>query len=266
MNVDVKLGALRFCDDYNLTWEFVQSHNGTLIIRNDKSKWKDKLSCYYMNHNRAIKDWICRNVRHGDVVVDVGANHGEFTVLFSKLADRVIAFEPLLDNYQYLKRTSAANVQVEKFALSNRIGTDTMQVFTDFSMIGYSSFQQPTSIHHRDFSTSPEVVSVISLDTYLQDNPCKIDFLKVDIEGGELNFFKGANKVLGDHRPLIMCEVSDHRTCDFGYRAAEIIEYVAGFGYRWYAFGSDGLTPVDTSAETLSLECLAIPEERSVTL
>jgi Methyltransferase FkbM domain len=68
----------------------------------------------------------------------------------------------------------------------------------------------------------------------------RVDFIKLDVEGAELSFLRGAGRVLsGIHRPVISAEVQDIRTRPWGYAAREIIEFLVQARYCWFALGAD---------------------------
>src|SRR5436190_23666919 len=62
-------------------------------------------------------------VRPGGTAIDVGANQGFFAFAFSRVADRVEAFEPNPDYAAFARRMLGARAQVHQVALSNTIGT-----------------------------------------------------------------------------------------------------------------------------------------------
>ncbi len=82
---------------------------------------------------------------------------------------------------------------------------------------------------------------MITLDDYVRcQGLCRIDLLKVDVEGGERDVFSGAREVLTNLRPMVICEVLDKTTRLWGYPAYEVMERLREFNYDWYDFLSDG--------------------------
>ncbi|HWZ58637.1 MAG TPA: FkbM family methyltransferase, partial [Gemmatimonadaceae bacterium] len=86
--------------------------------------------CWLGTFERAEQDVFARTVRPGDVVYDLGANVGFYTLLAARLAGptgRVVAFEPVPRNLGYLRRHIALNqcenVTVVAAAVSDRSGT-----------------------------------------------------------------------------------------------------------------------------------------------
>lgn len=103
-----------------------------------------------------------------------------------------------------------------------------------------------------------------SLDQWLATHKVNtVDFIKLDVEGGELSVLHGAQRLLESaQRPVILAEVQDVRTQPWGYRAREIITYLSAKGYKWFSLSAEGaLTPLDVRAETFDGNFVACPEE-----
>lgn len=137
-------------------------------------------------------------LRRGDLVVDIGANIGWFTLLSSKIVGKegiVISFEPNPSSFQYLKRSIEKNNlnQVRAFseAISNFDGVSTLQMSP---MPGQDSLA-------RNYGGQNISVQCRKLDTVAQDmDIAKIDLLKVDVEGAEPDVILGAKRLLDERR------------------------------------------------------------------
>lgn len=92
----------------------------------------------------------------------------------------------------------------------------------------------------------------------------RVDFIKLDVEGAELSFLRGAARVLNsDSRPAILAEVQDLRTQPWGYAAREIIKFLSQAGYCWFALDAKGsLQPVSTQSAAYDANLVALPGER----
>lgn len=258
----VRAGADRFCANFGLKPETLPTHNGMYMIQNRVKAWEKNIRAFYMDHDCEKKHYLTKVVKAGDIVLDVGANHGEYSLVFSKLVGKsgsVIAFEPVPDSVEYMRKTLPLNVTVIQTALSDHDGSEDIHVFKDFQMKGYTSLREP-SLNYSDFSVEVKKVGVTTIDSYLKRaGIIKVDFLKVDIEGGELDFLRGATRLLSDMRPKIMIEVSDNRTADFGYKAKEIVEYLQLFGYDLYECDSNSELVVPDFGDKIIKDCVAIP-------
>ena len=75
---------------------------------------------------------------------------------------------------------------------------------------------------------------------------------------------QGAYRTLCASRPVILAEVQDARTRPWGYAAQEIIDFLLGANYRWFALtpGSK-LQPLSTRLKTYDANLVALPAERA---
>jgi Methyltransferase FkbM domain len=92
----------------------------------------------------------------------------------------------------------------------------------------------------------------------------RVDFMKVDIEGAELSFFKGAARILRELRPAVLAEVQDSRTKAWGYTAGDILEFLVALNYRWFRVTeTGGLQPISTNGGRYDANFVALPLERT---
>ena len=125
---------------------------------------------------------VQRLVHPGDIVIDIGANIGYYTLQFAKLvrsAGKVIAFEPDPENFELLRRNveiNGYNITLERRAVSNRSGR--VQLYrSPLNTADHRIFDS------RDGRLSVEV-DAVRLDDYLGDLD-RVNFIKMDIQGAE---------------------------------------------------------------------------------
>jgi FkbM family methyltransferase len=164
-------------------------------------------------------------LRNGEVAVDVGANIGYYTRIISHLVGdtgTVLAFEPFPAAYKLLQLNCSdlPNTKLFPIALSNAEGE------TDFYIRknGDMSSLDPGS-HVKTLS-----VKTSTADSMLAAYP-HIDFIKIDVEGFELEVIRGSRSILETHRPILYFEyiqsyangrcfnVQDFQSllCEYGY-------------------------------------------------
>ena len=132
--------------------------------------------------------------------VDVGCHIGSFLSLLCRYAPRGshVAIEASPEKSEWLKKKFPL-VSVRSVAVGDENGT---AIFSeDIDRPGYSSLNDRELSSH----VNKYEVQVRTLDGLLSDRP-RVDFIKIDIEGGELNALKGATAVVARHRPIIMFE------------------------------------------------------------
>ena len=211
--------------------------------------------------------FVGRLLRPGMTVLDVGAHHGLYTLLASKLVrqkGRVIAFEPSPRERKRLMRhlriNRRRNVTVQPYALAAQSGPADLFV-VEGSQDWCNSLRPPVV----DQRTTKVRVEVNRVDNAIEAlNVRQVDFIKLDVEGAELNFLRGASRILCDFRPVILAEVQDVRTQPWGYAARQIIEFLEDLRYRWFAVTKDGrLEPAPTNNVWCDANLVALPHERA---
>jgi FkbM family methyltransferase len=215
--------------------------------------------------------FFSRFLRAGMTVLDIGAHHGFYTLLASrKVGDtgKVFAFEPSNRERRALHRhiwlNQCKNVTIECVGLGKDETEADFYVVKD-TETGCNSLRPPVI---RGATTSSRV-QIVRLDEWIARHaPDRVDFIKLDVEGGELDVLRGSNNLLEKRpRPIIFIEVQDIRTEPWGYRAKEIIGYLAQKNYAWFSIKDGGLVePLDVSSSDFDGNFVACPEERGVEL
>lgn len=214
----------------------------------------------------AVSTVVSAIVRRGDVCLDIGANFGWFTTLMARLTgtenqSSVHAFEPMPDVFDVLKtnvgiNNSPENVFLNNLALGDAISQVKMHRFNDLPN-GYSSL---SDMGKEDFQTF--IVPMTTLNSYLVENKIEnVDFIKLDVEGAELMFLRGATKLFEQPvPPFFIVEMALGTTEGFGYLPNDLIEFFRRHaGYRFFALDEvnfvlqeiDGFAPEDIGANVL---------------
>ncbi len=152
------------------------------------------------------------HVRDDAVCLDIGANIGLYTLAMAALAPRgtVFAFEPAPGTYELLKENVAVNGldNVEAFNLAVAASSGTVD-FHDVPFFTAGSF----TVEGDSFLTSEVLGSSffrapsVTLDEFVADHGLpRVDFVKIDVEGGELSVLEGAAETLDRHRPVVVLE------------------------------------------------------------
>lgn len=181
-------------------------------------------------------------VNQGDCVLDIGANFGSHTILFSHLtgkSGKVIAFEPVSASFEALEETVRIrarfdNIQLSRSAIGNPASAMENAVVNvpggDFGQASLRIQQAGSWEQQRDIAEYP--VSIVRLDAEEAVQALnRIDFVKVDVEGGELDALRGAERTLTRYQPLLYCEVYEKWTKSFGYAPGDLVAFVRSLGY-----------------------------------
>lgn len=183
----------------------------------------------------------------GDIIFDVGANRGLFTLQFSEIAGpegKVHAFEPVSATFELLHRSvghlrnvilnHCALGDVEVGVILHRPGGDDGQASLRTHQGG--SWQSGVEVH--DFECR-----MMKLDTYAA-HMTRIDFVKCDVEGAEGLVITGAVHVMKRLSPLLFLEVNPQWMRAFDYTAADLFDGLRRCGYDTFYLVTDTVVTV----------------------
>ncbi|MDQ1253737.1 MAG: hypothetical protein QG646_2926 [Euryarchaeota archaeon] len=191
-----------------------------------------------------------RIIKKGNIVFDVGANMGSFTILFSHLVGsqgKVHVFEPVPPTFEKLAKNIARAHKSDRVVL-NRCA------ISDHS--GTTSIRLPASDHteaslKEHTMASWALKTVVSYDCELETldryvslrNISKVDFVKIDVEGAEMLVLIGMQTILkGSTPPILMLEIFVPWIRDFGFTVDDIFSFLDNAGYQIYFIGANKLT------------------------
>lgn len=135
-------------------------------------------------------------IRHGYVVLDIGANIGFYATLLSELVGEkgeVHCFEPDVKNFRHLQNSTKGykNIHINNKAVGSK--TEKIKIYTSKNL----------NVDHRTYK--PEEydkefdIEAISVDEYIKG---KVDFVKMDIQGFEMQAVQGMQKTLSENKEI----------------------------------------------------------------
>ena len=188
--------------------------------------------------------------------IDVGANEGLYSYVLAKLFDRVEAFEPNQAASADLQDYGCPKINLHRVALSRSEGERTLHVpilAHGVVNLGWGSLERETLPPSENVTT--QIVQTRILDSYgFQD----VVFIKIDVEGHELQVLEGAIETIARCRPVILVEIkTTARPAVFSFlkdRQFELFYLLHGK----LTAASDGVTVASASQENF----FAVPSER----
>jgi len=176
---------------------------------------------------------VKKEIKAGDVVLDIGANIGYYTLIFAKLvgeSGKVFAFEPDPVNFSLLKKNIEANgyknvVLIQK-AVSNK--NEKLKLYLCEENRGdhriYDSHDNRQSVE----------VEAIRLEDYFKDYGGKIDFIKMDIQGAEGGATQGMFSLLQKNQVKIITEFWPMGLKKFGINPEKYLKSLTEAGFKIY--------------------------------
>lgn len=148
--------------------------------------------------NTFFEEWLLTplrdRVKSFECVVDVGSNVGNHAYFFKNIcnAERVLCFEPLPDNFALLEK-NCPNCELHREGLSSEERTGHIQMTDPLDQNSGTA----------KISASGTEVLLKTLDSYKLPN---VSFIKIDVEGHELEVLKGAVETINTNKPDILVE------------------------------------------------------------
>ena len=187
------------------------------------------------------KELIYKLARKSQVIFDIGANIGWYSLNFSILENvsKVYSFEPIPRTYDYLtnhiKFNNIDNIFPSNIALSDHNGE--VEFFFTNLETGSSSMR---NIQDRD-NIETVICKTKTLTDFVIENKTHIDMIKCDVEGSELFVFKGGIEILERDKPFIFTEMLRKWAAIFEYHPDDIINLLSSVGYRCFAYVDEKL-------------------------
>ncbi len=196
-------------------------------------------------HEPEITNLIKRIIKPDMKVADIGAAFGYHTLLLSKYAREVYAFEPEYGMFRTLTRNielnKARNIVPLNLIIGDKFG------FVDF----YAILHGGTSSIFEDKNRTDAMkrpMLMVTLDDLAQD----FDFIKIDAEGAELAILQGAPRTI--KKPFKMTLELSHRWFrSRGEDPQDFLDGLKSFGIAYYALNQDGTPEKMSDADLIEL-------------
>jgi FkbM family methyltransferase len=201
-----------------------QTPEGWWVIDGDThvSQWVRETK--RLDHDQWLLQRLFRYVRPGDTVIDAGANLGDHTIAYLDWTGpkgKVHAFEPHPVAFECLTRNCPLAV-CHPYGLSD--APRTLSLRQADANVGASFITQDAGQHEA------RLVALDSLDEIVKR---PVHFIKVDIEGHEVEFLGGARHALERWAPVLCMEVNAGALARAGHAAVELLDCLRELGYRW---------------------------------
>jgi FkbM family methyltransferase len=193
---------------------------------------------------------IKKLLKPGDIIFDIGANIGYFSLYMSKKitdSGKIYAFEPVSTTFKRLQENiilnGYKNIIIEKYALFDK--KERREIFLSYA-------HDRNSLVADNPLQKKEIVDCITLDEYIiKSNVSKISLLKIDTEGAELFVLKSGLNSIKKFKPNIYFEINNDKIKQFGYNQNDLISYLQNLNYFFYNINKGKLYKIKNN----SLNC-----------
>ena len=242
-----------------LVWKLIRLFK----LQNLKVKfWNNRY--LYINHDSFQSMWLMYNyivdweeflfihyyLRKNSIVFDIGANMGFYTIWMSRSIGelgQIHSFEPDANNFDRLSQNISINQFKGQFILNNDAVSKKNGIMK--MTIG---FDGENHLVDSNFSGNSSTINVVCLDEYCKQKSISlIDFIKIDVEGFELDVLKGAVNLLNQKNiEVIQLEVN-RALINSGTTQKELISFVEDIGYTFctYDFITNRIIPIVVNDE-----------------
>jgi len=170
-------------------------------------------------------------------IIDIGANVGSISLPLAKIFNKskIFAIEPTNYAFKKLTKNLDLNKDLKKNILLNQLFLSKTKRPTKV----WSSWNLDNSSnkHKKHLGTlhSIKKKSYITLAKFINLKKIKkVDFIKLDVDGHELDVLKSGEKFFKNKKPVIFIEIAPYLYPEFGYKCSELIAFIKELKYSFY--------------------------------
>ncbi len=241
-------------------WLARRGFEGPPPAENDFARYRDRwggeflLHPYYLidrhiiafgAYEAPLQRFIDRNLKPGMVCMDVGANIGVISInLARKVAPtgHVYAFEPVPP----LVRRLEANIRLNGHESVTSVHEVGLSGENGRAIIRYAPPEKlnqgrASLVNWDEALTLQTEIDTRTIDRFVEDEGIRqIDFVKVDIQGGEMALLEGGARTFSELSPDLLIEVSPEDLKETGKNSRDLLGRLAGYGYAIHELREDG--------------------------
>lgn len=210
----------------------------------EKIKYLHRAYRYRNRVDAAEIAFLLQHIQSGNTVLDVGCHKGAYLYWMRKKAGEkgsIIGFEPQPKLFAYLQMMKRifkqTNVQLINKALSHQAGR--VSFFIPHTKSGTSP---GAGIDKTDQDTTEIDIETLCLDDFVTQNQLTPHFIKIDVEGHELQVLKGALETLKKHHPVLLIEAENRHLKNAS--VLDLFTFLEQLNYQAYFFQARKLTDI----------------------
>ena len=230
---------------------FVKLKDGSKILIDVRSD--THLTAFWCGlYDTALIYRLMRFFKPNWIIFDIGASTGYYSIPFAlrikQIGGMVYSFEPVGSNHERLIKAIEVN-GVGSFINAYKIGLGESNATLGISMTekgntGNAVLTNELLIKERGFFPT-EFVNVVRLDDFVKNNSISTcHFIKIDIEGAEIFFLRGAKNFLTKNKPIIYGEFNSYFFKKFNVTLKEAWDFFENLNYKFYQLNSNPINIV----------------------
>lgn len=228
--------------------------NGLVCFINTKDLigWK---IYFFGEYEKGTNRILAKYVKDTDIVIEAGANIGSESLLISKqlTTGHLYCFEPNPYTFERLKINLSINELENVSAYDYALGETDSQINFHIYPKGFCNAGMSSKYMETRDTIKINVVQQ-TLDTFVaQNNITKVDFIKMDIQGAEMDMINGSAKTIERFKPTIFTEA-----CEPYNDTKELFKIFNNYGYTVYLIGDNATTIMANASEVKDGNWLAI--------
>jgi FkbM family methyltransferase len=245
------------------------------VVSREGSRWRldlrttfERQAFWSGRYDDRTLSLLSARLRRGDVVIDVGANIGFYSVRLARALQRlgggtVHAFEPIPANAARLAHNVAANglgpiVQIHELALGAEDGRIAFRTENEYESTSGNAVMIGAAVATA-FGADTEA-TVTTLDGFFERNALtSCALIKLDVEGAEPAVLRGASATIARLRPAILAEYNAYWARQFGWDDGAYAQFARDHGYdvQWFD------ERIDPAQHTRIANVLFLPREEA---
>lgn len=214
---------------------------GNFLYKNAYPMYKTMYSVFKNKQDAFEIALLKKHIQPGDTIFDIGANIGFYAKILSQLTGpngKVHCFEPDTTNFNHLKVETAGltNIIINNKAVGPK--TEKIKIYTSKNL----------NVDHRTYKPEEydkEIeIDAISLEDYLEVN-AKVDFIKIDIQGFEMEAMKGMHTILkANHNIKMISEFWPYGLRKAGSSVSDYYNFLKNMNFNIHLLKEDKLEPL----------------------
>jgi FkbM family methyltransferase len=220
---------------------------GNFLFRNFFALYKPMYNAFKTKQDAYEIELLKKYIKSGDTIIDIGSNIGFYASILSDLAGskgHVHCFEPDITNFKHLQREVAklTNTTINNKAVGPR--TEKIKIYTSKELNVDHRTYQPD-----EYDKETEI-DAVSLDEYLMNlnagKIARVDLIKMDIQGFEMQAIKGMQRTLTENKTIkLISEFWPYGLDKAKSSAMEYFDHLLSLQFNCYLFEKNTLVKLD---------------------